>query len=156
MSDERLIRDLHAYRDGELRGWRAWGVRRRLARDSRARAELAGLEQIGAVLRAQAEEAPAPDLWSQIVVQLPAAAPAAGATGSARAGWRLPQWAAAGVFFLMPPAPPEAAAPSASAILMLDTGRRPAFILQDDGEATIIWLLQMQKVAAGREQDGVG
>jgi hypothetical protein len=41
-------------------------------------------------------------------------------------------------------------------VQLLDTGRRPALVLQDDAEATIILLLPMQKVAAGGAHDGVG
>ena len=166
MMSERLVRDLHAYHDGELRGLRRWWVERRIAASPDARAELARLRELGEALRAQAEQAPAPDLWSAIVMQLPPAAPAAGREAS---GFTLPRWAGALVaagavafaFFAMPggnPTAPGGSQPGASgsAVQLLDTGRRPAVILQDDAEATIILLLPLQKIDAGRMNDAVG
>jgi anti-sigma factor RsiW len=161
----RLLRELHAYHDGELGGPRRWWVERRIARDPAARAELARLSQMGAMLRADAAETPAPDLWRQIVLQLPAAAREADA-GRGGLGFSFPKWAGALVaagavaYALLvvgptPPAPGPAAEPGSS-VLLLDTGRRPAFILQDDREATIIWLLPKQKPDAGRKQDALG
>ena len=164
---ERRLRDLHAYHDGELGGLCRWWLERSIARDPAARAELARLTQMGSLLRADAAETPAPDLWSQIVLQLPAAAPQTGPDSERRGfGFSLPRWAGALVaagaiaYALLvvgptPPAPGPAAAPGSS-VLLLDTGRRPAFILQDDREATIIWLLPKQKPDAGRTQDALG
>jgi hypothetical protein len=43
-----------------------------------------------------------------------------------------------------------------SAVQLLDTGRRPAVILQDDAEATIILLLPKQKLAAEETSHVVG
>jgi anti-sigma factor RsiW len=168
MRSERLVRDLHAYHDGELRGLRRWWLERRLAADPAAQAELARVRELGAALRAQAEQTPAPDLWGAIVVQLPPAPPAA-EVGRERAGFglTLPKWAGAvvaagavaAVFLLMPggqPTPGPAPAIRESAVQLLDSGRRPAVILQDDTEATIILLLPMQKIGAGRTPDVVG
>lgn len=170
---ERLLRDLHAYHDGELRGLRRWWTERRLARDPAARAELARLAKLGAALRDEAAESPAPDLWSRIVMELPPAAPAAApraAQGSV--GFTLPKWAGALVaagavayaLLVVGPSPsvrPLASQPAepevvGSKVLLLDTGRRPAFILQDDREATIIWLLPKQNADAGRKTHGTG
>jgi anti-sigma-K factor RskA len=163
---EKLVKQLHAYHDGELRGLHRWWLERRIAADAAAQAELERIRALGAALRAQAEQAPAPDLWGAIVLQLPAAAPTA---EPARArdgfGFTLPRWAGALVaagaialaFLLVPgggPAPgPEA---RGSAVQLLDTGRRPAVILQDDAEATIILLLPKQKIGAGGVSDVVG
>jgi anti-sigma-K factor RskA len=169
MMSERLVKDLHAYHDGELRGLRRWWLERRIAGSSAAQAELARIRELGAALRAQAEQTPAPDLWSAIVVQLPSAAPAAEAARErAGFGFTLPQWAGAAVaagavalLFVLtpgggPPLGPDATPVRASAVQLLDTGRRPALILQDDAEATIILLLPKQKIAAEGVSDVVG
>jgi hypothetical protein len=65
------------------------------------------------------------------------------------------------VFYLFPTGSPVSApiAPAAvreSAVQLLDTGRRPAVILQDDAEATIILLLPKQRIAAEGAHDVVG
>ena len=160
----RLIRDLHAYHDGELRGPRRWLLERRLGGDAEAQDELARIALLGGLLRAQAEEVPTPDLWGRIVMALPATAPAA--EPARRLDWGVPQWAGAAVaaaalatvLLLAPPAPPPTGASGGpeSSVLMLDTGRRPAFILQDDREATIIWLLQAQTADSEGTDDAMG
>ncbi len=169
MMSERLVKDLHAYHDGELGGLHRWWVERRIAASPAARAELARIRELGAALRAQAEQIPTPDLWSAIVMQLPPAVPA-GEPARARDGFgfTLPKWAGALVaagavavaVFVFPgngPSPrPVTAAARESAVQLLDTGRRPAVILQDDMEATIILLLPKQKIDAGRTSDVVG
>ncbi len=168
MMSERLVKDLHAYHDGELSGLRRWWVERRIAASPAAQAELARLRELGAALRAQAEQTPAPDLWSAIVLQLPPAAPAAAPAREEGFGFTLPKWAgmvvaagAVAVAFLVMPggAPTPTPLPPAvrdSAVQLLDTGRRPAVILQDDAEATIILLLPKQKVAVEETHDVVG
>ena len=77
MMSDRLVKDLHAYHDGEIRGLRRWWLERRIAADPAARGELERIRELGAALRAQAEQTPAPDLWGAIVMQLPPALPAA-------------------------------------------------------------------------------
>lgn len=172
MMSKRLTRSLHAYHDGEVDGIARWWLERRIARDPAAQAELARLGQLGEALREQADEAPAPDLWSAIVLQLPAAMPVAEPARESEGlfgGFTLPKWAgavvAAGAIALAvivtPRGGPEISPPGVpafrgSSVQLLDTGRRPAFILQDDSEATIIWLLQKQKTGAGRNQDALG
>jgi anti-sigma factor RsiW len=169
MMSERLVRDLHAYHDGELGGLRRWWLERRLATSSAAQAELARIRELRAALRAQAEQTPAPDLWGAIVMQLPAAVPAAEATPERDGfGFTLPKWAGALVaagavavaLFVIPgggtPVRPLPSMLQQSAVQLLDTGRRPAVILQDDAEATIILLLPKQKIDAGRTSDVVG
>lgn len=173
MMNERLTRSLHAYHDGEFRGIARWWLERRIARDPAAQAELARLAQLGEALRVQADEAPSPDLWSAIVLQLPPATPAAEPARESESlfgGFTLPKWAGAlvaagaiavAVVVVTPRGGPEIAPPGVpvfrgSSVQLLDTGRRPAFILQDDSEATIIWLLQKQKTGAGRNQDALG
>lgn len=167
MMSERLVRDLHAYHDGELHGLRRWWLERRIAKDPAAQAELARIRELGAALRAQAEQAPAPDLWGAILMQLPAAPPAAPPAGERDGfGFTLPKWAGAVVaagavavaLLVLPDSgpTPDAVLPAArgSAVQLLDTGRRPAVILQDDTEATIVLLLPLQRVpdeGAGHE-----
>jgi anti-sigma-K factor RskA len=166
MMSERLVRDLHAYHDGELQGVRRWWLERRIAASPAAQAELERLREVGAALRAQAEQTPAPDLWSAIVMQLP---PAVSHAEPARErdgfGFTLPKWAGAVVaagavaiaFFAMPGGgPTPGPGLRGSAVQLLDTGRRPAVILQDDAEATIILLLPKQKIEAGGTSDAVG
>jgi anti-sigma factor RsiW len=152
MSDAKHRKDLErlqAYHDGELGAWAARGVRRQLARDPHARAELERLRVLGDALRAQAEEVPSPDLWRQIVTQLPAAAPVA-EVPSRGFGWGVSQWAGAAALavslawaVVLVPKTGETL-PTPSSVLLLDTGRRPAFVLQDDRNATIIWVLPLQ------------
>jgi anti-sigma factor RsiW len=162
MMSERLVRGLHAYHDGELQGLRRWWLERRIAASPEAQAELARLGGIGAALRAQAEQTPAPDLWSAIVMQLPPAVPRAERDGF---GFTLPKWVGAAVaagavaiaFFAMPGGGPTPGPVfRGSAVQLLDTGRRPALILQDDAEATIILLLPKQKIEAGGTSDAMG
>ena len=167
MMSERLVKDLHAYHDGELSGPRRWWLERRIAANPAAQAELARIRELGAALRAQAEQTPAPDLWSAIVLQLPSAVPAAEPARDGF-GFTLPPWLGAVVaagavviaLYVLPGGGtrtgPGAPAVRESAVQLLDTGRRPAVILQDDAEATIILLLPRQKIDAGRISDVVG
>jgi anti-sigma factor RsiW len=163
MMSERLVKQLHAYHDGELRGIRRWWIRRQIARNPAAQRELARLRSLAEALRAQAEQVPAPDLWSSIVLQLPAAPPAAERDGF---GFTLPKWTGAVVaagavalaIYLVPGSTTQPLPPAVrdSAVQLLDTGRRPAVILQDDAEATIILLLPKQKLAAEETSHVVG
>ena len=167
MMSERLVKQLHAYHDGELSGLRRWWTERQIARSPEAQRELARLRGLGAALRTQAEQIPAPDLWSSIVLQLPAAAPAEEATRARDGfGFTVPKWAGAVVaagavalaIYLVPDSTTQPLPPALrdSAVQLLDTGRRPAVILQDDAEATIILLLPKQKLAAEETTHVVG
>jgi anti-sigma-K factor RskA len=167
MMSERLVKDLHAYHDGELSGLRRWWVERRVAASPAAQAELARIRELGAALRAQEGQTPSPDLWSAIVMRLPPAMPEPEAARERDGfGFTLPKWAgavvAAGAVAVAiwvggtPTPGPRPRGASQSAVQLLDTGRRPAVILQDDAEATIILLLPKQKVDAGRMSDVVG
>ena len=165
MMSERLVKQLHAYHDGELGGLRRWWIERRIARNPEAKRELARLRGLAQALRAQAEQVSAPDLWSSIVLQLPAAAPAAEPARDGL-GFTLPKWAGAVVaagavalaIYLVPGSTTQPLPPAMrdSAVQLLDTGRRPAVILQDDAEATIILLLPKQKLAAEDNSNVVG
>jgi anti-sigma-K factor RskA len=165
MMSERLVKQLHAYHDGELSGFSRWWFERRIARSPEVQRELARLRGLANALRAQAEQVPAPDLWSAIVLQLPAPAPAAEPSREREGfGFTLPSWAGAAVAglavalvaTLAPTTKPLAPTPHESAVQLLDTGRRPAVVLQDDSEATIILLLPKQKLAAEEATHVVG
>jgi anti-sigma factor RsiW len=69
---ERDERALHAYHDGELRGFARWRFERRLARRPALRRELQALSELGALLREQAAAAAGPELWDRIALRLPA------------------------------------------------------------------------------------
>lgn len=145
MSDsERRTLQLHAYHDGELGRWARWRFERRLARDPDARAELAGLRSLGELLRESEDLAETPDLWSAIRPALPRR-PEVSRAERDLGGW-LPSWAPAGlaaaaVAVMLAVGLGGGDAPDPSSLRWLDTGGRSAAVLQDDGEATIIWIL---------------
>lgn len=156
-SEERRIRELYAYHDGELGAWRRLRVRRRLARDPAARRELSAIAELGALLREEAAEAPSPDLWAGLrerlaVTPRPAVLPA---VREPRWPARLPGWVGAGLVAaalatLLWIGGHPGNAPAAGSVRWLDAGGRPAMVLQDNREATIIWLLDSPDRTAGR------
>jgi anti-sigma factor RsiW len=141
---------LQAYYDGELRGLARWRFERRLARDPAARQELQTLEETGRLLREAEAQGTAPDLWEAIRLRLPALdaqrveveeAPERGRSLL----WALSPWVGAGV----------AAAALALAIGVewgdasvpgsvrwIDSRGKPLMVLQDDSQATIIWVIE--------------
>jgi hypothetical protein len=137
------------YHDGELGALGRWRARRRLERDAAARAEGARLDALGGMLRALDGADEAPDLWPSIRAALDAA-PAAEASDGGLASWR--HWsrfelrwlgaglaaAAAGVALAIGLSSGDAS--EAGAIRWLDARGRPLLVLQDDAEATIIWV----------------
>jgi len=144
---ERKIRLLEAYHDGEL-GWLGrWRARRLLSRDADARATLASLETVGGLLREIEAEASAPDLWDTVRLRLPALDVRRAEAGAADAS-SLPRWIGAGLatvaaalamvigLQLVPPSG------SGGAVRWLDSRGSPVVVLQDDRDATIIWLLE--------------
>jgi hypothetical protein len=154
---ERARRELEAYHDGELSLLGRLRVRRRLARDPAAARELEGLRALGAALRdgERRAEAGVPDLWPALRAELGAAgqahasaAPrAGGARAAARPAWpwvRVAVTAAAGAAaaLALTLALAGGDAPAARSLRWLDAGGSPAMVLQDDPEATIIWLLE--------------
>lgn len=154
-------REIHAYHDGELSWWGRRRVERRLARDPAARRELAELRGLRGLLREQAEGVPAPDLWNGIRAELAPIAPAApGREGEERATgarlgagwlrWAAPALAAAAVALALTFGLEWGDAPDARSLRWLDTGGRPAVVLQDDREATIIWVLDAPGQVSGR------
>jgi len=152
---ERDQRELNAYHDGELKGLRRWRFERRLSRSPRLRAELEALQQLGRWLQGLGEEATGLDVWDQIALRLPAIDAERAERGAApRSEWRRMDWLAdyarpltalalgaalALALFLgiMKETPP----PTAGIIRWMDTGGRSVMVLEDQGEATIVWLL---------------
>ncbi len=159
MTNERRTNELYADYDGELSPWRRFLVRRRLARDPAARRELETVREIGALMREEAREAAAPDLWAGVEAQLPyVEAPAKAVAPERTFGLGgVPGWAGAAL----------ATAAAALALLLfvgtepiershsvqwIDSGGRATMVLQDDAEATIIWVLP--ETARGEATDG--
>ena len=143
-------RALHAYHDGELRGLRRWRFERRLSRAPELRAELEALKQLAEWTRECEAERPTADLWDSIALRLPALdaqraeSPRRPGRGFAIAFARpLTALALTGALALAlflgiirddsPPAP--------GVISWLDTGGRSVMVLENPGNATIVWLL---------------
>jgi len=144
------MHELHAFRDGELSAFRRWRVARRLARDPRARHELAALGELGALLREQAESVGEPDLWEGIRARLPTAVRPEPLAGPLRErAPRAPIWAGAAlatavVAFVMATGMLSGDAPNVASVRWLDGRGKPVMVLRDDPEATIIWVIQQQ------------
>lgn len=153
MKPNRRQLELQAYHDGELRGVRRLLVARRVARDPEAQREIEEMQSLGATLRDAEAGAAELDLWEAIRAELPTApsplrdgAPAA-ARPRAGPAWRLPATVAGAGLAAMLLAllwvggdPGDAAA--RGSVRWLDAGATPTMLLQDDREATIIWLLE--------------
>ena len=148
---ERDERALHAYHDGELRGFARWRFERRLARSPALQRELQGFSELRALLRERSAEAAGPELWDRIAMRLPAAdarrgAAAEGATAR-RLGWLRPLGAVAAALVVAavvvqqwPKAP---VLQRAGVVRWMDSRGRSVMVLEDDkqSEVTIIWLL---------------
>jgi anti-sigma factor RsiW len=147
-SDERA---LHAYYDGELRGFARWRFERRLARSPALQRELRGLSKLGALLREHTAEATQADLWDRIALRLPAedARRAEADRAPARPGlsWLPPLGAATAALvvaalvaqqWFTPPEPLRA-----GVVRWMDSRGRSVMVLEDDqqSDVTIIWLL---------------
>ncbi len=140
MKLSRRERRLLAYHDGELSGLSRWWVGRSLRHDASAQEELARWSEVGEALRADAHAEPSVDLWAGISEQLES--PAAAAAPSWH--WRWPELAAGaavaclaiGWWLLLP----GSGTPSVESIRWLDARGKAVMVLQDDAEATIIWV----------------
>jgi anti-sigma factor RsiW len=165
MSDSlrRETQELHAFQDGELSLWRRWRVARRLARDARAQREVASIAELGALLREQAAAQPAPDLWAGIRAQLPTAPrptpldvdDALPATTPWLPAWLGAAIAAASVAGVMASGVLSGDAAPVGSLRWLDSKGKPVMVLQDDRDATIIWVLDKAKQATGGGRDAV-
>jgi anti-sigma factor RsiW len=146
----RVSQQLHAYHDGELRGLARWRFERRLARDPALRGELAALEETGRLLReAEAAEA-SPDLWDAIRSRLPALAAERAAAEEPLAPPRSRLWAlsplvgvgAAAVALALAISVEWGDASLPGSVRGLDPRGDSLMVLQDDREATIIWVIE--------------
>jgi anti-sigma factor RsiW len=162
-SRERERQELHAYLDGELAFLRRWRVERRLARDPSARRELDAIAELGELLREQAAAQPVPDLWAGVRAQLataPRPAPLeADDALPAPAPW-LPAWlgaalAAASVAAVMASGVLSGDAAPVGSVRWIDANRKPVMVLQDDRDATIIWVLEKPAETSGGARDAV-
>jgi anti-sigma-K factor RskA len=154
---------LHAYYDGELSRFARWRVKRRIARDPDARREFERWSRIGALLRESEAEAPAPDLWAGIEgrlravdatlevpesVRRPWFASAAGLLRPAAAVAVVAGVAVAAALFFTSGPPPHP-----SVVRWLDTMGQPVMVLEQEDDATIIWLMDSggDHVSRGRD-----
>lgn len=144
---ERRSELLEAYHDGELRGLARWRLTRLLAQDAELRDELESLGRLGSLLREVDAEQPTPDLWDSLRLRLPAV-DARRQEAEVAAPGRVPRWLGAGLAAVAAALAlvvglnlgPQAAAPGS--LRWLDSRGNPVLVLQDDRDATIIWLLE--------------
>ena len=157
---DRDTRALYALHDGETSAWQRFWLRRRLARSPEAKRELGTISEIGTLMRENAAEAPSPDLWTAIEARLPyAEAPVAEVTPARDRPRLLPKavgaalaTAAAALALVIFSGPgPVVDGGSPGAVEWLDAGDRAAMVLQDDAEATIIWVLSEDDGGTGHE-----
>lgn len=155
---------LHAYHDGELGALRRWQVRRWLARDPAARRELEALAAVGEATRQAQPVPPRLELWGDLEGRLRSIDAERDTAGSqARSGSRLgpllrPAAAGAvlaavvaGVALFLGPG----ASHGGGVVRWLDT-RGQAVMVLDEGDATIIWLMQPDADRAGRRGGRLG
>ena len=151
-------RDLNAYHDGELSGVRRWLFERRLSRSPRLRAELEELKRLARWVQGVGEQPPNADVWDDIALRLPAidAQLVEQRQGrDERREWRGMDWlaaysrplAAAAITVALALAlflgiMEDAVSPTPGVIRWLDTGGRSVMVLEDQGDATIVWLLE--------------
>jgi len=161
--DDDIRRDearLHAYHDGELRGFARRRFERALRRSSGLRRELGEIAAIGDSLRAYDAGTATPDLWDDIALRLPAL-DARRAEGGSSAGrseglfwWLKPIGAVAataavalvvayGGLFTTTPA-------TGGAVRWIDSGDRSVMVLDDEPGTTIIWVLDGAVEGASR------
>jgi anti-sigma factor RsiW len=152
--DARTESALHAYHDGELRGFARWRFARRLARSPALARELELLRAMRAALAEADARAPAPDLWDAISRRLPAveAAASRSAAPSRVPGlWRplgaVAAAAAVAALALRVLLPAQDGA--AGAVRWIDSGERNVIVF-DDEDLTIIWVLDGAPEGASR------
>jgi len=179
-------RALNAYYDGELRGLRRWIFERRLSHSARLRAELEELERVSRWVQQLDAEPPEVDLWGDIALRLPALdaeraerarsrveterSRAAGSGGAEPTGWLGMGWlgaharpvaavavVAALALALFLGIMEDAAPPMPGMIRWLDSGGRSVMVLEDQGDATIVWLLDApeDEASPGGSRDAV-
>ena len=170
-------RDLNAYHDGELSGLRRWLFERRLSRSPRLRAELEELKRLARWVQGAGVQPPSADVWDDIALRLPGIdaefeeqrqrREEQRQRRDGRREWRGMDWLAA---YSRPLAAvavtvalalalflgimEDAASPTPGIIRWLDTGGRSVMVLEDQGDATIVWLLDA--VEDGSSEGGSG
>ena len=153
-------RALHAYHDGELRGFARWRFERRLARSPELQRELRGLSELGARLRERESQAPGPELWERIALRLPAAdarraAEAMQPRQARTLGWLAPLGVGVATLaaheWLAP-----AALERAGVVRWMDSRGRSVMVLEEDQESstTVIWLLDGERTVVPAGVDG--
>lgn len=163
-------RDLNAYHDGELTGLRGWIFERRLGRSPRLRAELEALKRLTRCVQALDSRPPSLDVWGEIALRLPAIDAQSDEQRQRRAeqrAWRGMDWLAAYSRPLAAVAVTVALAlalflgimedgvpPTPGMIRWLDTGGRSVMVLEDQGDATIVWLLDALEDGASEGGSG--
>jgi anti-sigma factor RsiW len=148
-------RALHAYHDGELRGFARWRFERRLSSSPELRRELEALALMRELVREGESRVTTPDLWEGISQRLPRAEGAR----PARIGDREAREARGGsgpLAWLVRPLGAAAVAAAAAALVFalisgdnatpgvvrwIDSGDRNVMVLEGDEEVTIIWVL---------------
>jgi anti-sigma factor RsiW len=163
---------LDAYHDGELGRLRRWSVRRHVAACPACREELAALRGVGAWVRDAVDAAPGPDpeLWSDLRWRLPArmAPPPvrsrrdgdAARERPGRAAFGMPVLGAgvvvASLALLVLVGPPGLFERAASTVVRsLNTHGRPVMVLNRPNEATIIWLMDDERVQSAEDSASV-
>jgi anti-sigma factor RsiW len=147
-------RDLNAYHDGELSGLRRWIFERRLSRSPSLRAELEELKRLARWIQGAGPQPPSVDVWEDLALRLPAIDAQFVEQRQRRAERRGMDWlaaysrplaavavSAALALALFLGIMEDAAAPTSGIIRWLDTGGRSVMVLEDQGDATIVWLL---------------
>jgi anti-sigma factor RsiW len=153
--DDQARRELHAYHDGELSWWERRRVARRLARDPSARRELEALDRMALLLREEADAVEVPDFWNEVRATLPRRE--LQPEPEPRRGFPVPPWlgaglAAAAVAGVLALGLYSGETPTAaSSVRWLDVSGHSVMVLQDDVEATVIWMLDSGKESARRD-----
>jgi anti-sigma factor RsiW len=160
-------RDLNAYHDGELSGLRCWIFERRLACSPRLRAELEELKRVSQWVQELDPQSPRVNVWDDVALRLPAIDATREDQREGRDEWQEPRawlgmdWlaaysrpiaavavAAALALALFLGIMEDAAPPMPGMIRWLDTGGRSVIVLEDQGDATIVWLLEAPEAGA--------
>ena len=147
---DRISERLHAYYDGELRGLARWRFERRLARDPVARRELEALEETGRFIREAHVDGASPDLWEAIQLRLPALDARRAEADQEPEGlrsrlWSVSPWVGAGVAaaaLALAIGIESGDASIPGSVRWIDSRGAPLMVIQDDSEATIIWVIE--------------
>ncbi len=145
-SQERRLREVQAYHDGELSRLGRWRMRRRLERDPQVRQQLESLAAMAELLREADAEVDGPDLWEDIRLRLPALDAHRKQSRSPAPRWvPSPGWLGAGLA--------AAAAALALAVALdlprsgdpgsvrwIDARGKQVLVLEDGWRATIVWV----------------